>query len=417
MRQLIDRAQRILLAPKAEWPLIAAEPDSTAGIFRGYVAILAAIGPAALFVKSTLIGYHIPLLGTYRSDMLQGLLGAVISYGLSLVSVYVFALIVNSLAPTFGGQKDSLLALKTTAYAMTAAWITGIAQILPIIDVLILIAGGVYSVYLLYLGLPVTMKAPQDKAAAYTAVSVVVAILLSWIVWVIVGSVIGRGPFGTALSVGGPIVTTNGGFDKDSPLGKLEEWGRNVEEAGRRAEASADAKGVPSSAAIGELMGAVIGAGTSPESLSTERLKAFIPDTLAGLPRISLATERNATLGFQVSEADAEYGDAQGRILRLSLNDTGGAQGLVALAAWAGVEQERTWDNGYERDYRQDGRMLHERWDGASGTGEFGLIVGERFSIKVEGKAANMEELKTAVASGIDVAALEAIAREGKTGG
>jgi hypothetical protein len=212
--------------------------------------------------------------------------------------------------------------------------------------------------------------------------------------------------------MGGPAITRSGGFDEDSALGKIEAWGRNVEEAGRRAGASTDAKGVPDSAAVGQLLGAVVGADSSREALSTEQLKTFIPETLAGLPRTSLTAERNAALGFQVSEANAQYADGQERSLRLSLNDTGGAQGLLALADWAGVEQERSWDTGYERDYRQDGRMVHERWDSASGSGEFGLVVGGRFAIKVEGRAASIDELKSAVATGIDIAALDAIARK-----
>jgi hypothetical protein len=64
MSNLIDRVQRILLAPKAEWPVIAAEADTTAGLYTRYIALLAAIGPLAMFVKATLIGYHIPLLGS-----------------------------------------------------------------------------------------------------------------------------------------------------------------------------------------------------------------------------------------------------------------------------------------------------------------------------------------------------------------
>jgi Yip1-like protein len=416
MSKLVDRTQRILLAPKAEWPVIAAEPDTTAGIFRGYVAILAAISPIAMFVKSTLIGYHIPLLGPYRVDMMDGLIGAIISYGLSLLAVYVFALIVNALAPTFGGQKDSLLALKVTAYSMTAAWIAGVAQILPLISVLIGIAGAAYSVYLLYLGLPVTMKAPADKAVAYTAVVCVAALLLYWIIALIVGGVMGT-TLGARSLWGGPTVMESDRFDKYSPLGRLEEWSGNVEEAGKRVEAEAATKGAPSSAAIGQLMGAVVGADTSLEALSTDQIKTYIPATLAGLPRTSVTAERNAALGFQVSEANALYEDDKGRSLRLSLNDTGGAHGLVALAAWAGVEQERSWDSGYERDYRQDGRMMHERWDNATGSGEYGLVVGGRFAIEVSGKAASMDELKAAVASGIDIAALEAIAQAGKKPG
>jgi hypothetical protein len=56
--------------------------------------------------------------------------------------------------------------------------------------------------------------------------------------------------------------------------------------------------------------------------------------------------------------------------------------------------------------------MVHERWDSASGSGEFGLVVGGRFAIKVEGRAVGIDELKSAVATGIDIAALDAIARK-----
>ncbi|MGH8131571.1 MAG: Yip1 family protein [Steroidobacteraceae bacterium] len=414
MSKLVSRAQQILLAPKTEWPVIAAEPDTTAGLYRNYIAILAAVGPIAMFLKNTLIGYSVPFFGTYRVDIGDGLVALIVGYALSLVAVFVFALIINALAPTFGGQKDSLLALKTAAYAMTASWIAGLGQILPIIGFLIMIAGGIYSIYLLYLGLPVLMKSPPDKAVAYTAVSVVAAVILFWIVALIAGSIIGRGMWGGWS--GAPSVSQSGVFERDTPLGKLEEWSKEVEAAGKRVEQSAeDQDGVPSGAAIGQLMGAVVGGGKGGEALPTDQIRTFLPETLGGLPRTNISVERNAALGFQVSEAAADYSDGAGRNLRLELNDTGGAQGLIALANWAGVEQEREWSGGYERDYRADGRMVHERWDSASGTGEYGMIVGERFSLEVSGKAANIDELKSALGTGVNIAGLETIASQAKS--
>ena len=102
-----------------------------------------------------------PFAGTFRVDFMDGLIGAILSYALALVAVWVFALIINALAPTFGGQKDPVQALKAAAYAMTAAWIAGVANIIPFLGMVIMIAGAVYSVYLLYLGLPV-----DDEGAA-----------------------------------------------------------------------------------------------------------------------------------------------------------------------------------------------------------------------------------------------------------
>lgn len=410
MSNLIGRAQRILLAPGAEWPVIAAETDTTAGIYRNYIAILAAIGPVAMFLKTTLIGYQVPFVGSYRVDFLDGLIAMLVNYALSLVAVYVFALIINALAPTFGSQKDSLLALKSAAYAMTAAWIAGIGQLLPFLGVLIAVAGAGYSVYLLYLALPVTMKTPADKAVAYTAVSVVAAMLLFWIVAVIAGGVVGRG--GWMGGYGGPVVSREIKIDNDSALGKLEQWGKEVETAGKRAEESAKQQGgVPDSAAIGELMGAVVGAGKPGDALPLEQIKSFVPETLADLPRTDISTERNAALGFEVSEAKATYSDGAGRTLRPEMNDTGGAKGLLALANWAGVEQEREWSGGYERDYLLNGSMVHERWHAASGIGEYGLIVARRFSVEISGNVASMEELKAALGAGVDLARLESLAK------
>ncbi len=112
MSKLVERAQRILMSPKTEWPVIAAEPETTAGLYTNYILIVAALGPIAMFLKTTLIGTQLPFLGTFRLDMGTGLIQLVMTYILGLVSVYVFALIINALAPTFGGQKDSLQSLK-----------------------------------------------------------------------------------------------------------------------------------------------------------------------------------------------------------------------------------------------------------------------------------------------------------------
>jgi hypothetical protein len=46
---------------------------------------------------------------------------------------------------------------------------------------------GLYSLYLLYLGLPVLMKSPREKAMAYTAVVILAAIVLFMVIGVIAG--------------------------------------------------------------------------------------------------------------------------------------------------------------------------------------------------------------------------------------
>jgi hypothetical protein len=416
MSSLVTRVQNILMTPKTEWPVIAAEPETTAGLYTRYILIVSALGPIAMFLKGTLIGTSIPFVGTFRVGIGAGLSMAVLSYVLGLIGIFLFSWVINALAPTFGGQKDSVQALKAAAYGSTGAWVGGLAQVIPWIGWIIGLAMAIYSIYLLYLGLPHTMKAAPEKAAGYTAVAIIVAIILYWVIMAIVGSVAARGMFG---GPGLPAMSSSSGhFEKGSSGAALEEWAKSMEAAGKAVEDSAKQNnGAPSGAAIGALVGAAVGGGKGVDALSSEAMKAYLPETLGGLPRTSTSASRNAAMGFQVSEAKADYGDGAGRSLQLEINDTGGARGILALASWANVEEEREWQGGYEKTYRADGRIVHERWESGSSSGEFSVIVGDRFSVEVSGNAASMDELKAALAAGVNLGALEAVAREAKPAG
>jgi hypothetical protein len=416
MSSLIQRVQNILMTPKTEWPVIAAEPETTGSLFTKYILIVSALGPVAMVIKSTLIGTSVPFVGTFRMGFGAAISLAVASYVLGLVAVFLFGLIINALAPTFGSQKDSVQALKSAAYAMTAGWVGGLAQIIPWIGWLIGLLLAIYGIYLLYLGLPHTMKTPPERAGGYTAVTVIAGILLSWVCWAIVGSIAARGMFG-ATAPGFPTASSSGSYESSPQAAALEKWAKEMEAAGKAVENSAKQNnGAPSGAAIGALVGAAVAGGKGVDALSADAIKAYLPETLGGLPRTSTSASRNAAMGFQVAEAQAEYGDGAGKSLRLQINDTGGAKGILALASWANVEEQKEWQGGYEKTYHADGRIVHERWDSSSGSGEYSLIVGDRFSVEVSGNAANMDELKAALAAGVNLGGLETVAREAKPG-
>ncbi len=193
---LIGRAKSILLTPRTEWPVIAAEPDTIGGIYTGYIMILAAIPAVKLFLVWSVIGVSIPFAGSYRRGVLPGLASAVTTYVLTLIGTFIVAFIVDALAPTFGGQKDRVQALKVVAYAYTADWVAAIIGIVPGLGLLSALAGLIYGLYLLYLGLPFTMKCPAEKSLGYTVVTVLVAIAVSIVLSLIVRSVGGFGTFG-----------------------------------------------------------------------------------------------------------------------------------------------------------------------------------------------------------------------------
>ena len=187
---LADRAKTIVLTPKTEWPVVDAEPTTVKDIYTGYVVPLALIPAVAGFIGASLIGVSVPGLGTVRTGVGVGLASAILQFGLSLALVYAMALVIDALAPTFGGRKDMLSAFKVAAYSMTPTWLAGIFAIIPAISFLSLL--GLYGIYLLYLGLPRLMGTPEDKAVVYTAVVVLAAVVLSIVLAGVIGVLLGR---------------------------------------------------------------------------------------------------------------------------------------------------------------------------------------------------------------------------------
>jgi hypothetical protein len=413
--KLIARAKAILLTPKTEWPVIAGEPATVADLYKGYIVILAAIPAVFSFLQMSVIGMNVMFAGRVRIGVGAGLTSAIMAYVLTLVGVFLIALIVEALAPTFGGQKDRVQALKAVAYAYTASWVAGIGYIIPGIGFLIMIAGGIYGIYLLYLGLPHTMKCPPEKAGGYTAVVVIILIVLWFVVGAITAAVTGFGMYGPRSGswFSSSHESRETQFDKDSTLGKLEKWSQNVEDASKKMEAaqkSGDSQA--QNDAMKTMMGAALGGGDQVEALAPDRLKPFLPESLSGMNRSTFSTERNSAMGMQMTQAHATYMNDEGRSWNLQITDTGTAKGLLALAGWAGIEGENESSSGYDKTYHENGRLVHEQWDRGSSRGEYGLVLGDRFTVKIEGDADSIDDLKAAMAD-VDLDALEAMKGEG----
>jgi Yip1 domain len=187
---LVERVKGILLTPKKEWAVIDGESATVGSLYTQYIMPLAAIPAVAGFIGVSIIGIGV-LGSSIRVPPGTGLTAMVVRYVGALVGVYVLALVIDALAPNFGGQKSPIQALKVAAYSSTAAWVAGIFLLLPGLRVLGLL--GLYSLYLLYLGLPVLMKAPEDRAAGYTIVVIVVAVVLYMVVGAIANRMLGYG--------------------------------------------------------------------------------------------------------------------------------------------------------------------------------------------------------------------------------
>ncbi len=406
---LLERAKNIVLTPKTEWEVVGSEATSHAALYKEYIAPLAAIGPIASFIGLSIVGISLPFIGTHRVPFMSGLSSAVISFVFALVGVYLLALLINALAPTFGGEKNQMQAFKVAAFSYTPAWIASVLYILPSLAILVLLA-SLYSLYLLYLGLPVLMKAPKEKAAGYTAIIVVCAIVLA-LVFGTVASLFTAGGAGASMDGKPSGVSMGTSGDSDAALARLKQMGERMEAASKKMEVAKQSGNPQAQAdAAGAMVGAALG-GAQFETVDQGVLKAMLPEALDGLKRTKLEAEKVGMAGIKISKANSGYRDEQGRSVSLSLTDTGGAAMFGAMAGWALVEQERESENGYEKTGKVDGRPTHEKFN-KNGRGEYSVVVGGRFLVEARGQKIDMDTLKQAVVA-IDLDKLESMKTAG----
>ena len=413
---LIDRVQSILLRPKQTWPVIAAEGGDVASIYTNYVLILAAIPAIASFIGLTMIG--VGAFGvSYRIPILTGLVQMCVGYVLSLVMVFVMALIVNALAPTFGGTKNQVQAVKLIAYGSTAGFIGGIFSLIPTLGILGILT-ALYSIYLIYTGIAVLMRCPPDKAGAYTAVVIVCGIVAGILLFAVshLFSPMGRmGMGGLAAGAGGRgadvTIKTPDGANLTINSGNMAEMAKRMEEAGKRME-SAQKSGDSAAAgkAMGEMMGAITGGNAVP--IASSDLKTLLPESVGDMKRTSFEASGNQAMGIAVSSAKASYANGD-RNLNLSITDTGGLASMAALAGWANMKMDKETDGKVEKVYKDGARTMHEEYQKDGSHGEVTVILSNGVIVEAEGNRMDVDLLKKVIA-GVDLGKIEAMKRAAK---
>jgi Yip1 domain len=161
-------------------------PATTMGIMVNYVAVLAAIPFIA-----TLIGdlwYYslfIPF-GFAGSYVAYAFVDAFLTYILAVIGVYIIAMVIGMLAPTFGTTSTPIKNLKLAAFIYTPAFLIGALDIIPFLGVLGIL-GILYGLYILYLGLPIMLGTPKEKVVSY----VVAVVIAAFVVYVVIGFIVG----------------------------------------------------------------------------------------------------------------------------------------------------------------------------------------------------------------------------------
>jgi hypothetical protein len=389
---LLARIKNMILSPSSEWQAIAPEATSVAQLYVGYVTPLAVLAALIGFLRMSVIGVSTALGGSFRTPIGSGLTYTALTFASALIGVFVVGLIINALAPKFSGTRDQRQALKVSAYSLTPAMLGSVLSLSPVLPTLLQLLAGLFGIYVLYLGLPVVMQAPKEKAFGYTASVVICSILFGILLGVLsafahIGAAgAPRGLFGstpTERAAEQAAVRDQGAAAVGSTIGNLlgtDEKGKaglgaalsNLAKAGENQAQTANSGSTPASnaqsplSAAGGLMTALGGALGGPHPVNTvdfKTLTSMLPASLPGMKRVAAVGENQGALGVKASSAKADYQGSNGSSVQIEIADMSGISGLMDLAGSLVQNTTSESDSGYVKDVVICARTVHEKFE------------------------------------------------------
>lgn len=363
---LVDRVKNILLTPKAEWAKIDTEEADVSKLYMGYVLPLAALSAICGVIGMVVFGLGVPGLVTVRVPVVEAIISGAIQVACYVGGVFLLGIIANALAPTFGSVPNQGQAHKLMAYSFTASLLAGVFAIFPPLGILGLL--GLYSFALLFIGLPIMMKTPDDKRVGYFATLVILGIVTFFVIGAVTGYArLATGGFST------PAITYGANAPSNVVQGSVELPG------GGEINLSEIEK-------LGE-QGAV-------RTLSSDQMQALLPQGLPG--GFTLASSSvSAAMGVTTAEGTYNRGDSS---IRLSVVNMGQMGAIASMAGAVGVSESRQDADGYSRTNSVDGRVVTEQVSRGANSASYG-IVGRGVAVTADGNGVSVDDVRAAVES------------------
>ncbi|HHW80580.1 MAG TPA: YIP1 family protein [Bacteroidales bacterium] len=188
MDKIISTAKQFIVSPKSEWEVVKEDEDTAHQHVMKYVLPLALISAVAIFIGVGLIGYRV--LGYRVQSVSGGLAQAIMSLASILIGVYLSGFVIHKLAPTFDTTVSLDKAVKLVGFSYTAILLAGILNIFPPLAFLTFL-GGLYSLYILYIGFKPMTNVSDEKSTSYFIVSLLVIVGVYVIIGVVLAGIIG----------------------------------------------------------------------------------------------------------------------------------------------------------------------------------------------------------------------------------
>ncbi len=170
----------LLTNPDQTWEAIRRESESVTRLYTGHVLLLALIPALAGFFGTSQIGWQIGDGQITRLSVNSALSLSVLFYAAMLAGIFILGKFIDFFAATYDAVDRTPRGVTMAAYTATPIFLIGVIAVYPNIWVNML-AGLVaiaYAVYLLYEGLPILMKIPEDRGFMFATAVLTVGLIM-----------------------------------------------------------------------------------------------------------------------------------------------------------------------------------------------------------------------------------------------
>ncbi len=172
IQELYFRTKDLLIKPAAEFKVIAHENISISGINKSIV-----IPFAAIVGLSELLGMIFTHISSPLDSFIFVFLSAIIAFLIVFAQTYFAGKLIGLLGKNINSKNQKETGYALVAYSQIPFYLSlAFVKIFP--SLLFLIILGVYSIYLMYIGINILLKIPVIRKMQFLILSIIIMIIL-----------------------------------------------------------------------------------------------------------------------------------------------------------------------------------------------------------------------------------------------
>ncbi|WP_420456563.1 hypothetical protein [Rubrivirga sp.] len=150
------------------------------------------------------------------------------------------------------------------------------------------------------------------------------------------------------------------------------------------------------------------------EPVNFRVLRELLPTSVAGMDQGEVEGATDGAMGFSISRVEAVYPGDGGAQIDIGVMDYGAIPSMAMMGlGWTMADIDREAGSTYERTVTFGGNRGFRSYDADARSGEFSLVVADRFHVEVTGSGVSDDDLEAAVRA-VDLSGLAALRDEGR---